>query len=65
MWERFLRPFGAGPPTAFKDYRPIFFGGFLLIGVGFLSFALIKDAIRVQAYLLLAELRSRWLAYSA
>jgi MFS family permease len=37
-------PFWGWASDRFKDYRPIFFGGFLLIGGGFLSFALIKDA---------------------
>lgn len=37
-------PFWGWLSDRFKDYRPIFFGGFLLIGAGFLSFALIKNA---------------------
>ena len=37
-------PFWGWASDRFKDYRPIFFGGFLLIGAGFVSFALIKDA---------------------
>jgi MFS family permease len=36
-------PFWGWVSDRFKDYRPIFFGGFLLIGAGFLSFALIKN----------------------
>jgi DHA1 family tetracycline resistance protein-like MFS transporter len=37
-------PFWGWLSDRFKDYRPIFFGGFLLIGAGFLSFALIGTA---------------------
>jgi MFS transporter, DHA1 family, tetracycline resistance protein len=37
-------PFWGWASDRFKDYRPIFFGGFLLIAAGFLSFALLKDA---------------------
>jgi Major Facilitator Superfamily len=33
-------PFWGWLSDRFKNYRPIFFGGFLLIGAGFLSFAL-------------------------
>ena len=37
-------PFWGWASDRFKDYRPIFFGGFLLIGAGFVSFALIKPS---------------------
>ena len=37
-------PFWGWLSDRFKDYRPIFFGGFLLIGAGFLSFALTGNA---------------------
>jgi MFS transporter, DHA1 family, tetracycline resistance protein len=37
-------PFWGWLSDRFKDYRPIFFGGFLLIGAGFLSFALTANA---------------------
>jgi MFS family permease len=37
-------PFSGWLSDRFKDYRPIFFGGFLLIGAGFLAFALTKNA---------------------
>ena len=47
-------PFWGWASDRFKDYRPIFFGGFLLIGAGFLSFALLKDAkiLLVGAFLI-------------
>ena len=37
-------PFWGWLSDRFKDYRPIFFGGFLLIGAGFLAFALTANA---------------------
>jgi len=37
-------PFWGWLSDRFKDYRPIFFGGFLLIGAGFLAFALTENA---------------------
>jgi DHA1 family tetracycline resistance protein-like MFS transporter len=37
-------PFWGWLSDRFKDYRPIFFGGFLLIGAGFLVFALTANA---------------------
>src|ERR1700684_3236048 len=37
-------PFWGWLSDRFKDYRPIFFGGFLLIGAGFLGFALTENA---------------------
>src|SRR5271168_5579653 len=37
-------PFWGWASDRFKDYRPIFFGGFLLIGAGFLGIALTENA---------------------